>query len=192
MVSTFKNRSLISVLAGLALVVVAGGGSLAGGAEPEAYEMLEPAGPDFWEQLSTEEQLAQLERHDSDLLVRHVYVFVDLTPIVEATTEPVRVSLQPFHDFLIETEMVRAARYPGFKTTNWHSKRGSKSLVSIGTSSLALPHQRGLEDRQRFVGVSIHHKGTSLRSHEVPGAPNVLCIEETLFTLVEPDSMRDW
>jgi hypothetical protein len=191
--TSIKNWLPIYAMAGLTLALAPAVHSEEGGSEPEAYELLEPAGPVFWEQLSPEQQLAELERHDRDGMVRQAYVFVDLTPLAEADPgEPVRVSLQPFHDFVVESDLVEGERYPGTTIRTWHVPRGSKSWVYIATgSSLAPPYRRGLGDHDRLVKVSVKHNGAVLSSHEVPGAPNVLCIEEVLFDLHEPDEMNN-
>jgi hypothetical protein len=61
----------------------------------------------------------------------------------------------------------------------------------MSTSSIATPFRRGLEDEYRYVSMRAHYKGTWIVSREVPGAPNVLCIEEVVSNLREPDRMSN-
>jgi len=117
---------------------------------------------------------------------------VDLAPIAEANPEEaVRVSLQPFHDLMIESDLVQGKPYPGMTLKIWHSSKGSRGWVHIATKSLVAPYKRGLDDYPRYVGVRVNHRGTFLDSHEVAGAPNVLCIEQVLSNFREPDRMNN-
>jgi hypothetical protein len=189
--TSIKNWLPIYAMAGLTLAVAPAVHSEEGGSEPEAYELLEPAGPEFWEQLSVEQQLAELERAGRETVRRSAYVLVDLAPMAEAgTEESIRVSLRPFQDLVIEVDLVR--ENPRLrKHFNWHTSRGSQSFVTISASSVKAPFQRGPQDPYRYVKILVRHDGSSIVSREVPGAPNVLCIEDVAFNLHEPDEMNN-